>query len=125
MFFLFLLLFFMTLLWEAVAMSHPGSNWVQAGESVGEDRGLGRPQSLAMRVAVFPFEVRCLLLGALWSALPPLPLPPLALSAQQQQHRTRLGRRQLAAANASPPLCAASMQRVKMAGLNDDGYSSC
>ena len=78
-------LFFMTLLSAAVAMSHPGSNWVQAGGSVGEDRGLGRPQSLAMRVAVFPFEVRCLLLGALWSALPPLPLPPLALSAQQQQ----------------------------------------
>ena len=33
---------------------------------------------------MFPFEVRCLLLGALWSALPPLPLPPLALSAARR-----------------------------------------
>ena len=68
-----------------MAMSHPGSFRVEAGGSLEEARSLGRPQLLAWRVAVFPFEVRCLLLGALWSALPPLPLPPLALSAQQQQ----------------------------------------
>jgi hypothetical protein len=38
---------FMTLFSTTLAMSHPGSSWVQAGGSVGEDRGLDRPQSLA------------------------------------------------------------------------------
>ena len=65
-----------------MAMSHPSSNWVVGEGSVEEDCGLGRPQSLVWIIAVFPFEVHCLLLNALWSALPPLPLPPLALSAQ-------------------------------------------
>lgn len=37
----------MTLFLTTLAMSHPGSSWVQAGGSLGEDRGLGRPQSLA------------------------------------------------------------------------------
>ena len=74
---------FMTLFYLTMAMSHPSSFRVEAGGSVEEARSLGRPQLLAWRVAVFPFEVRCLLLNALWSALPPLPLPPLALLAQQ------------------------------------------